>query len=49
VNLAMKHGPDAMAAAFATLMNHARQIERKQVLRAEPCISAHAAVLESTP
>jgi hypothetical protein len=29
VDLAMEHGPDAMAAAFATLMNHAMQIERE--------------------
>lgn len=36
VDLAMEHGPDAMAAAFATLMNHAMQIEREQVLKAEP-------------
>ena len=35
VDLAMEHGPDAMAAAFATLMNHAMQIEREQVLKAE--------------
>ncbi len=28
-------GPDAMAAAFASLMNHAMQIEREQVLKAE--------------
>ena len=35
VDLAMEHGPDAMAAAFATLMNHAMQIEREQVLNAE--------------
>jgi hypothetical protein len=27
VDLAMKHGPDAMAAAFATLMNHPMQIQ----------------------
>jgi hypothetical protein len=35
VDLAMEHGPDAMAAAFATLMNHAMQIEREQVFKAE--------------
>jgi transposase-like protein len=35
VDLAIEHGPDAMAAAFATLMNHAMQIEREQVLKAE--------------
>ena len=35
VHLAMEHGPDAMAAAFATLMNHAMQIERELVLQAE--------------
>ena len=35
VDLAMEHGPDAMAAAFATLMNHAMQIEREQKLKAE--------------
>lgn len=35
VDLAIEHGPDAMAAAFATLMNHAMQIEREHVLKAE--------------
>ena len=35
VHLAMEHGPDAMAAAFATLMNHAMQIERELVLQVE--------------
>jgi transposase-like protein len=35
VDLAMEHGPDAMAAAFTALMNHAMQIEREQVLKAE--------------
>ena len=35
VDLAMEHGPAAMAAAFAALMNHAMQMERKQVLKAE--------------
>jgi hypothetical protein len=35
VDLAIEHGPDAMAAAFATLMNHAMQIDREQVLKAE--------------
>jgi len=35
VDLAIEHGPDAMAAAFAALMNHAMQIEREQVLKAE--------------
>ena len=35
VDPAMEHGFDAMAAAFATLMHHAMQIEREQVLRAE--------------
>ena len=35
VDLAMEHGPEAMAAAFASLMNHAMQIEREQVLKAE--------------
>lgn len=35
VDVAMEHGSDAMAAAFATLMNHAMQIEREQVLNAE--------------
>jgi putative transposase len=35
VDLAMEHGPDAMAAAFTALMNHAMQIERQQVLKAE--------------
>ena len=32
VDLAMEHGPEAMAAAFASLMNHAMQIERGQAL-----------------
>jgi hypothetical protein len=35
VDLAIEHGPDAMDAAFATLMNHAMQIEREQILKAE--------------
>ena len=35
VDLAMEHGPGAMADAFASLMNHAMQIEREQVLKAE--------------
>jgi putative transposase len=35
VDLAMEHGPEAMAAAFASLMNHAMLIEREQVLKAE--------------
>jgi transposase-like protein len=35
VDLAMEHGPEAMAAAFASLMNHAMQIERGQALKAE--------------
>ena len=43
VDLAMEHGPDAMA-AFATLMNHAMQIEREQVLKggshSEPIVKA---------
>jgi transposase-like protein len=33
--LAIEHGTEAMAAAFTTLMNHAMQIEREQVLKAE--------------
>jgi len=33
--LLIEHGPAAMASARATLMNHAMQIERKQVLKAE--------------
>ena len=35
VEVAIEHGPEAMAAAFATLMNHAMPIEREQVLKAE--------------
>jgi hypothetical protein len=35
VDLAMEHGPEAMAAAFASLMNHAMLIEREQVLKAK--------------
>jgi hypothetical protein len=35
IDPAMKHGPDAMVAAFATLMNHVLQIEREQKLEAE--------------
>ena len=35
VELAIEHGTEAMAAAFTTLMNHAMQIEREQVLKAE--------------
>jgi hypothetical protein len=35
VDLAMEHGPDAIAAAVATLMNAAMQIEREQVRKAE--------------
>ena len=31
----IEHGPAAMASALATLMNHAMQIEREQVLKAE--------------
>ncbi len=34
--LLIEHGPAAMASALATLMNHAMQIEREQVLEAEP-------------
>jgi hypothetical protein len=34
VDLAMEHGPDATAAALATLINHAMQIEPEQVLEA---------------
>jgi putative transposase len=33
--LLIEHGPAAMAAALAALMNHAMQIEREQVLQAE--------------
>jgi putative transposase len=33
--LLIEHGPAAMATALATLMNHAMQIEREQVLQAE--------------
>ena len=33
--LLIEHGPAAMATALATLMNHALQIEREQVLQAE--------------
>ena len=33
--LLIEHGPAAMASALATLMNHAMQIEREQVLQAE--------------
>jgi len=33
--LLIEHGPSAMASALATLMNHAMQIEREQVLKAE--------------
>ena len=33
--LLIEHGPTAMASALATLMNHAMQIEREQVLQAE--------------
>jgi transposase-like protein len=33
--LLIEHGPAAMASALATLMNHAMQIEREQVLKAE--------------
>ena len=32
--LLIEHGPAAMASALATLMNHAIQIEREQVLQA---------------
>lgn len=35
MELAIEHGTEAMAAAFTTLMNHAMQIEREQVLKAE--------------
>ena len=35
VDLAMEHGPEAMAAAFASLMNRDTLIEREQVLKAE--------------
>lgn len=31
----MEHGPDAVATAFATLMNHAMQVERGQTVHAE--------------
>jgi hypothetical protein len=44
VDLAMEHSPDAMAAVFTSLMNHAMQIEREQVLtggsRSEPIVKA---------
>ena len=33
--LLIGHGPSAMASALATLMNHAMQVEREQVLKAE--------------
>ncbi|MCE2725708.1 MAG: transposase [Planctomycetaceae bacterium] len=33
--LLIEHGPAAMASALGTLMNHAMQIEREQVLQAE--------------
>jgi putative transposase len=33
--LLIEHGPAAMASALSTLMNHAMQIEREQVLQAE--------------
>jgi hypothetical protein len=46
VDLAIEHGPDAMAAAFANLMNHAMQIERKQVLKAE---SRSEPIVKATP
>jgi hypothetical protein len=46
VDLAMEHGPDAMAAAFATLMNHAMQIKREQVLKAE---SPSELIVKATP
>ena len=46
VDLAMEHGPDAMAAAFATLMNHAMQIEREQVLKTE---SRSESIVKATP
>ena len=46
VDLAMEHGPDAMAAAFATLMNHAMQIEWEQVLKAE---SRSESIVKATP
>jgi len=46
VDLAMEHGPDAMAAGFATLMNHAMQIERGQVLKAE---SRSEPIVKATP
>ena len=35
VELAIEHGTEAMAAAFTTLMNRDKQIEREQVLKAE--------------
>ena len=35
VELAIEHGTEAMAAAFATLMNRDKQIEREHVLKAE--------------
>lgn len=36
MELLIQHGPDAMANAFATLLNHAMRIEREQVLGAAP-------------
>ena len=33
--LIIEHGPDTMATAFSTLMNHAMRIEREHVLQAE--------------
>jgi transposase-like protein len=35
MNVIIDHGPAAMATALATLMNHAMQIEREHVLKAE--------------
>ena len=46
VDLAMEYGPDAMAAAFATLLNHAMQIELEQVLKAE---SRSKPIVKATP
>jgi hypothetical protein len=46
VDLAMEHGPDAMVAAFTTLMNRDKQIEREQVLKAE---SRSETIVKATP
>jgi len=46
VDLAMEHGPDAMAAPFPTLINNAIQIEREQVLKAE---SRSESIVKASP